>query len=236
MHGYQNVQLHHPLPEWVELGQSERPRPSQAGRRRGADQHRSSPPLHAPLQFLDGLVHDGKGHDGRWEDAPFVVERPVLQHPLVEGVDNDVAFVGGVPEALLNQRRQGGVHHGVVQAQLVHQLQSGFRGEKRGQGVDRLHDLPVRLALGIAAFEVLLLGAGRAHPLERGVGDVLADLAPHHDLGAALVVDVIDQASVGVGQVFGKGLGGLVHVVIGIENWEIKLARRHTDHHIPGVR
>ena len=71
----------------------------------------------------------------------------------------------------------------------------GPGSRKAGRRVDRLaHDLAAGLALGVADLEVLLLGAGRGDLLEGGVGDVLADLALHGDLGAAADLDVVDDA------------------------------------------
>ena len=71
-------------------------------------------------------VDDAQVDDRRREDPVLVVERPVLVHPLVEGVDDGVGGRRVVAQALLEQAGQGGPHEGPVDAQLVHQLEPGL--------------------------------------------------------------------------------------------------------------
>ena len=59
---------------------------------------------------------------------------------------------------------------------------------------------------------------GRGHDVERRVGDVLADLPLDRDLGATRDVDVLDDFLVRVLEVLGQRVGGLVHVVVGVED------------------
>ena len=164
----------------------------------------------------------GRRDDRRGEDPVLVVERPLLVDPLVERVDHGVGQLGVVPQALLEQAGQRREHQGPVDAQLVHQLEAGAGLAERGDGPHRLADqLPVRLALGVAVPEVLLLGARPGHDLEGRVRDVLADRALDHDLRAAVDLDVVDGAAVPVGQVPGEGVLGLVEVVVGVEDGEV---------------
>jgi len=72
--------------------------------------------------------------------------------------------------------------------------------------------------------EVLLLGAGPGDHLEGGVGDVVADLVAHHDLGAVPDLDVVDDALAPVRQELRQRLFGLVKVVVGVERRIGKLA------------
>ncbi len=100
----------------------------------------------------------------------------------------------------------------------------GSGSRKAGKGADRLaHDLAPGLAFRVAALEVLLLGAGRGHHLEGRVRDVVADTWP---LTAIFVrplhLDVLDQPLVLGRQELRERVGGLVHVVVGVEHREIE--------------
>jgi hypothetical protein len=88
-------------------------------------------------------------------------------------------------------------------------------------------DLAVGLPLRVPAAEVLLLGAGPGDDLEGGVGDVVADDAADDDLGAAPDLDVVDHALVLIGQELGERVGGLVEVVVGVEDLEVQRSGRH---------
>src|SRR5262249_34540530 len=66
--------------------------------------------------------------------------------------------------------------------------------------------------------EILLLGAGPRDDLERRVGDVVAHLVAHHDLGATADLDVVDDVLAVVRQELGQRLFGLVEVVVGVEH------------------
>ena len=211
------------LPERVELRQAERARAAEARHRRGADQHGLGAALDHPLELLDRLVHDRQRDHRRGEDAALVVELPGLVHPLVERVDHGVDQLGVVPHALLDQAGERGEHEGAVDALLVHQLDPGRRLAERRDRPHRLaEDLAAALALGVAVAEVVLLRAGPGDHVEGGVGDVVADRAPHHDLRAAPHVDVVDGALVAVGQVLGERLPRLVHVVVGVEHRDVE--------------
>src|SRR5262245_4286906 len=106
VHGDEDPGIDHRLPERVELLEAEGAGALVAGHGSGPDQHGAGAPLHTPLQLLDGLLDDGQRDDRRGEDAALVVEGPLLVHPLVEGVDDDVGELGIVPEALLQQAGQ----------------------------------------------------------------------------------------------------------------------------------
>ena len=68
---------------------------------------------------------------------------------------------------------------------------------------------------------------GRSHAIEGRVGDVVADLALHRDLGAALHLDVVDDPRVRLREVLRERLLRLVHVVVGVERREVEVTRRH---------
>src|SRR4029078_2235620 len=92
------------------------------------------------------------------------------------------------------------------------------RGRERVNPLDVLaHHLAEALAAA-AVPEVLLLGAGPRDNLERRVGDVVAHLVAHHDLGTAADLDVVDDVLVVVRQELGQLLFGLVEVVVGVEH------------------
>jgi hypothetical protein len=127
-----------------------------------------------------------------------------------------------VAHPLLDQAGEGRKHQRPVDAHLVHQLEAGRRLAEGGNSAHGLaHELAVRLALGVAMAEVLLLRTGARHHVEGGIGDVLADLALHGDLGAAAHLHVLDDALEVLGEELGEGVLRLVHVVVGVEDLEI---------------
>ena len=201
--------------------------PPQPRDRGGADEDRAGAPLDHPLELLDRLLDDGEGDDRRGEDAVLVVERPRLVHPLVEGVDHRVDELRVVAHPLLEQAGERREHEGPVDAELVHQLDAGRGLAEGGDALHRLtDDLAIRLALRVADAEVLLLGPRSGHDLEGRVRDVLADLAPHHDLGPAPDLHVVDGPLVAVREVAGERILRLVQVVVGVEDGELA----HTGH------
>ena len=136
-------------------------------------------------------------------------------------MDGGGAELGVVAHAFLDQAGQGGQHDRVVDALLVEQFEAVGRIAEGGRAVDAApDDLPVGLALGVAALEVLLLGPRPPDPVEGRVGDVVADLASDHDLCAAMDVDVVDGALVLRREEFGQRIGSLVQVVVGVEDRE----------------
>src|SRR5436305_862285 len=83
---------------------------------------------------------------------------------------------GIIAKPLLDEAGECGPEQDAPDPLLVHQLEPRTGFPKGGQGGDRLsHDLSGRLAFGVAALEVLLLGARRRHLFERRVRDVVAD-------------------------------------------------------------
>ena len=228
VHADRDPRLVHQLPERVELGEGEGARPEVAVDRCRPDEDDLRPPLEHPLELLDALLHDAEVDHRRREDPVFVVEGPVLVHPLVQRMDDGMDGFGIAPQALLEQAGQCRPHERPIDAQLVHQLDPGLGGHEAGQGPDGLaHDLPARLALGVAVLEVVLLSAGSGDHLEGGVGDVVADQTIDRDLGAAVDLDVADQTVVLLGQVLGEHVGGLVHVVVSVEDREVQHTRSH---------
>ena len=218
MHADQHVVLDDPLPERVELGQRERPRATEAGHRRRADQDATRTALDRPFQLLDRLLDDRQGDDRGGEDAVLVVEAPDLVEPLVQRMDQDVDGDRVVAQPLLEQAGQRREHQRAVQAQLVHLLQARAGLEERR---DRAHRLTEQLALGLAVrvaeLEVLLPGARPGDDLEGRVGNVVADLAADRDLGAPVDLHVLDEVLVLLGQELGQRLRRLVEVIIRVK-------------------
>ena len=127
-------------------------------------------------------------------------------------------------EPFLDEAGQRREHDRVVEAEPVENLDAGFGVAERGDGLHRLaHHLAVTLAAA-AVPEVLLLRAGTGDDLEGRVGDVVADVVAHHDLGAALDVDVVDDALAVVRQELCERLFGLVEVVVGVEDRIVEIA------------
>jgi len=73
----------------------------------------------------------------------------------------------------------------------------------------------------------VLLRAGLGDDVERRVRDVLADLAPDGDLGAAPDLDVLDGAPVLVREELRERVPGLVEVVVGVEDVVVECSCRH---------
>jgi hypothetical protein len=126
--------------------------------------------------------------------------------------------------ALFDQAGQRGEHQRVVDAEFVHDLEPCAR---LAEGRYRLHRLTQDLAVGLAlraVTEVVLLRTRLGDDFERRVRDVLADVPAHHDLGAAAHLHVVDDPLAVVREVLGQRFLRLVHVVVGVEHREGKLA------------
>jgi hypothetical protein len=111
-------------------------------------------------------------------------------------VDDDVRELRIVGEALLDEAGERREHERLIDPELVHELDTRHGLEERRQRPHGLHDLLARLTGRRTRLEVVLLRAGGTHDLERRVRDVVGDRATHHQLGAALVVDVLDRVLV----------------------------------------
>ena len=75
----------------VELRQGERTTATvEVGDGRGPHEDRLGAALDHPLELLDRLVDDRQRDHRGGEDPVLEVERPLLVHPLVERVDDDV--------------------------------------------------------------------------------------------------------------------------------------------------
>ena len=222
VHAHCDVELGHPLPEGVELGQGERAVAAVAGNRRGPDENELGPPLHHPLELLDRTVHDGQRDDRGRKDPALVVEGPVLVHPLVQRVDDDVRGDGVVGQALFEQTGQGRPHERAVEAELVHEREAGLGREERLGRADRVSDdFAAALPLWVAVFEELLRSTWSTDHVERGVRDVLRDHIANRDLRAAVDLDVLDQPRVLGRQELREGVRRLVHVVVGVEDGKV---------------
>ena len=131
VHADDDVGFLDPLPERIELGQRERaPTVTEVGHRRRAHEDGLGATLDDPFEFLDRLVDDRQRDDRRGEDPVLEVERPLLVHPLVERVDDDVARDRIVGEAFLEQARQRRPHHRPVNALVVHQSRCAPRARR----------------------------------------------------------------------------------------------------------
>ena len=80
-----------------------------------------------------GSVMTGDG-----EDPALVVERPVLVHPLVQRVHDDVRGDRVVGQALLEQAGQRRPHEGTVEPELVHEGEARLGREERLGRADRV--------------------------------------------------------------------------------------------------
>jgi hypothetical protein len=210
-------------PEGVELWQGEGAWTAVAVGRGGAQQDHLGAALDDPLELHDGLLHDPRGDDGGGEDPVFVVEGPGLEDPLVEGVDHGRGRVRVIAQPLLQHARERREHQRAVKALGVHQLQArGGRAEGLGSAHRFAEDRAAVLALGVADAEVVLHRPWTGHDLEGRVGDVLADRSLDDDLGAALHLDVVDDLLVTLGEELRERLTGLVEVVVGIEDRDVK--------------
>jgi hypothetical protein len=199
-------------------------RPNDRLHRCRPDQHGAGAALQTPFEFFERAVDDRQGDHRGGEDAVLIIERPLFVHPLVERVDDVVSHRRVVLHALFDQAGQRREHQRVVDAEFVHHLEPRARF---AEGGDRLHRLTQDLAVGLAlraVAEVVLLGTRLGHHLERRVRNVLADVAANNDLGAPANLHVIDDALAILREEFGQRLLRLVHVVVGVEHGEGKLA------------
>ena len=226
MHADHQVELLHPLPERVELGQRERLATLPRGHRRHPDQEDLPAALVDVLELLDrGVVAVRERDDRRRVDGVGVDERPVLVHPLVQRVDDGDGHVGVVGHAFFEHARERRPQQRAVDAHLLHELEPGLRVE---EGVDAGHDDHLRAAgsrhsggpavhAPAALRDVVAGGAGRRDLHERRVRDVVADRVPDRDLLPPVDVDVLDDTLVLRRQELRQRVPVLVEVVVGVE-------------------
>ena len=222
VHADHDVELLDPLPEGVELGQRERLAALPGGYRRDADQEDLRPALVDVLELLERRpVAGGEADDRRGVDGIGVHVGPVLVHPLVERVHDRDGEIRVVGDALLERAREGRPEQRTVDAHVLHQLEPRLRVE---EGVDTGHD--ARLHAGgragdgtaVAALrDVAAVAARHRDPVERGVRDVLGDVIPQCELGAAADLDVLDRTFVLRREELRERVLGLVEVVVGVE-------------------
>ena len=137
VHADDEVELLHPLPERVELGQRERLAALPRGHRRDADEEDLGAALVDVLELVDRrVVAGGEADDRRGVDGVGVDVGPVLVHPLVERVDDGARRVGVVGHALLERARERRPQQRAVDAHLLHELEARLRVE---EGVDAGH-------------------------------------------------------------------------------------------------
>ena len=224
VHAHHDVRLLDGLPEGIELGQRERSAALPRGDRRRVQQERLGAVLDDELELLQGPVEDREADHGRREHGVFVVVGPVLQHPAVEGAQDDLNGVRVVRQPLLHAGGQGGPDERPVDAHVLHEGEARLGVE---EGVDGRDAAPVlRVGLG---------PSGRRDAGEGGVGDEIADLVLERDLGAVVDVDVLDEALELAGDELRQGIGVLVHVVVGVEHRVGQPPLAHVDERIGNV-
>ena len=207
MHAHHDVRLLDRLPERIEFGQGERATTLPGGYGRGVQQEGFGTVLHDELELLQGLVEDGKADHGRRVHRVGEVVGPVLEHPAIEGAEDDLNGVGVIRQPFLHAGGERGPDERPVDAHVLHEGQTRLGVE---EGID-----------GRDAAPVLRVGLGspwRCDPGEGGVGYEVADLVLERDLGAIVDLDVLDDALEFARDEFRQGIGVLVHVVVGIEH------------------
>ncbi len=132
VHADDEVELLHPRPERIELGEGERLPSLPGGYRRHADEEDLGAPLVHELELRQrGVVARREADDGRGVQRVRVDVRPVLVHPGVERVDDRDAHVGVVGHAFLDRAGQGRPQQRAVDAHLLHELEAWLRIEER---------------------------------------------------------------------------------------------------------
>ncbi len=220
------------LPERIELGERGGERGAVGlGHRRGTDEHGLGAVVEAPLELGHRAADVRQGDNGRRDDPALVVERPVLEQPLVVRVHDGVRELEVGFHVLLEHPRGRGEQHAAVDSLLVHQLQAEVRPAECLRAPDRLGQLAQALAFGVVAPEVLGPGARcRDHDVGR-VGDGLGDLAEDLELVAPVHLDEPDRAVVLLREVARVRVHRLVHVVVGVPDLVAELA----GHPVPPV-
>ena len=146
----------------------------------------------------------------------------MLVHPLVECVDDGHGDVGIVGDTAFEHAGERRPEQGAVDAHVLHEGQPRLRVEER---VDARHGADLREAhlritgcgLAVTLGDVTAVASRHSNLPERGVGDVLADLVPDGELGAAMDIDVLDNSLVLPGDELGESVPVLVEVVVGVE-------------------
>ena len=194
--------------------------PSRCGTGAGTDEHRAGAALQHPVELGECEVEVGQRDRGRRDDPTLVVERPVVEQPLVVRVEHRVGGVDVGLHVLLDEPRGRREHHAPVHALLVHQLQPEVGAAELLRAADRLRQLAEALPLGVVAPVVLGPRAGRRDDDVGRVGDGLRDLAEDLQLVAAVDVDHADGVLVLLREVPRVRVDRLVHVVVGIPDLE----------------
>ena len=110
-----------------------------------------------------------------------------------------------------------------------------FMSSRRGSGSKKASRLGIATIFGsprpallrrpLAALRDVVAGAaGHRHLPERRVGDVVGDLVADGELGAAVDLDVLDDALVLAWEELGERVTVLVEVVVGVERLVRQLA------------
>ena len=198
VHADHEVELLHALPERVELGKRERLAALPRGHRRHTDEEDLGAALGDVLELVDrGVVAGREADDRRGVDGVGVHVGPVLVHPLVQRVDHRAHGVGVVGHPLLEDAGQRRPQEGAVDAHLLHELEPGL-GIEEGVEARHRHHLPEAASALVPNPAPPLVTSSPAPPgtatlVEGGVGDVVGDLVPDRQLGAAADVDVPDR-------------------------------------------
>jgi hypothetical protein len=143
---------------------------------------------------------------------------PVLQHPLVQGVHRHRKGEWILRQGLLQNAAERRPHQGPVDPELLHQLVTGLYIIEGVQPGDRP-----------ALQGIALLATGRRHPLKRRIRHRPIDPILNGDASPIPLLDVLDQALVGLRQELGERIGVLVHVVVHVEHREAQAPVTHEE-------
>ena len=152
-------------------------------------------------------------------DAILVAEAPVLQHPLVERVDDGRRQLGVLGRGVLDEVGQRRVVDAGIDTLTVEFGDAVLGVARTRRGVDAAAGhLPHGQSLGVLAGVELLVRAGRGHPVERRVGHVVGDLVQDRDARMPADLNELHRLLVLLRQVLEQRVRCLVHVLIGIED------------------
>ena len=175
-----------------------------------------------PLDLGHGLVGVEQRDVGRREDAPLVVDAPVLGGPAVERPEHGVREIGVVLHRLLHADGKRREHEAGLHVLGVHDLHAGrgvaVAGVDRLQLAERRSDVVAAALAPEVVVEHARLGDGieqrvRDEPVEAAVDHEARLPADGHPLHAALRELRFD--------VTGEGVRRLVVVVVGVEQLEV---------------
>jgi hypothetical protein len=154
-----------------------------------------------PFQFGNGPFARRQVDDRARKNPAFVVERPGLGEPLVEGVHHGEGELAVVHQVDLQDAGQGGEKQRRVDSETVENIEASVGiGERRYRAHGVAGYLAQRAPVGVVARDVVTERSGAGHHLERRIRDVVADHPPQRDLGPPFDPHVANAAGVFSGQ------------------------------------